>query len=201
MEIYLIRHGDCFESTIEHFSEERNTMNPSLTPKGVAQAHELSERLRGIPFDKIYCSDLDRAIQTAEIMQATVDAEIISSKSFREIDMGSIFTKSWKEYPELYDKWALHEEDIPYPNGENGSDVWGRCKEELDNIIALQHNRIAIVCHGGTIRSIVCGILNLPQQKRFYFGAPPENCSISIILYKEKNFYLHIFNDFSHISL
>lgn len=114
--------------------------------------------------------------------------------------MGVIYTSSWENYPQTYQKWVLHNEDIPYPNGENGMDVWMRCKNEIDSILESNYNRIAIVCHGGTIRSIICGILNIPQQKRFYYGFPIENCSISIILYKSNEFYLHTFNDYYHIA-
>jgi len=115
--------------------------------------------------------------------------------------MGDIYVKSWNEYPDLYTQWILHNEDIPYPNGENGKDVWNRCRTQLERLITMQKKKIAIVCHGGTIRSIICGVLDMPQHKRFYFGLPPENCSISIIKYneKDKKFYLHTFNNFFHI--
>ena len=199
MEIYLIRHGEAFPASSEYFCEEKQTMNPPLTPKGIEQARKLSSRLKEVKFDKIYVSDLDRAMQTANILTSVINAEIVISEQFREIDMGEIFKKSWSAFPELYAKWSLHEEDIPYPNGENGADVWHRCKQEIDNITALNYNRIAIVSHGGTIRSIVCGVLGIPQQKRFYFGMPPENASISIVYYKEE-FFLHTFNDYSHLT-
>ncbi|MDD3212140.1 MAG: histidine phosphatase family protein [Eubacteriales bacterium] len=199
MEIYLIRHGHCFNATEEYFSNIKQTMDPPLTPKGVEQANKLARRLKGITFDKIYCSDLDRAMQTAEIIRTTVKADIVASPSFREIDMGEIYRKSWDEFPDIYQNWVLHEADIPYPGGERGIDVWKRCKKKMDIITASHGNRVAIVCHGGTIRSIVCGILGIPQQKRFYFGSPTENCSISIIMQNEQNYCLHTFNDFSHL--
>ena len=55
--------------------------------------------------------------------------------------------------------------------------------------------------HGGTIRSMICGLLDIPQEKRFYLGLPPENCSITVLKYNEKDekFYLHIFNDYTHL--
>ena len=202
MEIYLIRHGDCFKDTVDYYCRDKQTMNPPLTSKGIDQAHRLADRLKNIPFDKIYCSDLDRAKQTAEIIQTKLNTEIIISVNFREIDFGDIHkeNKTWMDFPEIYRKWILHDEDIPYPNGENGADVWNRCKKEIDNIITLENKRIIIVCHGGTIRSIACGILNIPQHKRFFLGFPLENCSISIVQYKERNFYLHTFNDHFHIT-
>jgi len=199
MEIYLIRHGESMQSS-EYFCEAKQTINPPLTQKGIEQAHKLADRLKCVAFDRIYTSDLDRAIQTANILNASVNSDVIISKHFREIDMGEIHKKSWDDFPELYSEWILHEADIPYPNGENGADVWHRCKQKIDEIVSLNYKRIAIVCHGGTIRSMICGILNIPQHKRFCLGAPTENCSVSIIIYKEKDSVLHTFNDFVHIT-
>ena len=199
MQIYLIRHGECFNSAPEHFSSIKQTMDPPLTAKGIEQAQKLADRIKSICFDKIYTSDLCRAMDTANIINRN-NAEIIVTKNFREIDMGEVYTKSWDEFPEIYSKWLLHEEDIAYPNGENGNDVWQRCRKELDEIILSNFDRIAIVCHGGTIRSIISGLLNIPQQNRFYFGLPPMNCSISIIIREDSKYYLHTFNDHIHIT-
>ena len=201
MDIFLIRHGECYNSSIEHYDIDKKTMNPPLTEKGLMQAEKLAVRCKNFGFDLIVSSDLSRAIQTAEKMIALAPCELSISSDYREIDMGDVYTKSWNDYPDIYAQWVLHNEDIPYPNGENGEDVWNRCKGQIEKVIAAQHDKIAIVCHGGTIRSIVCGVLDIPQQKRFYLGLPPENCSISIIKHneKDKKFYLHTFNDFSHI--
>lgn len=56
-----------------------------------------------------------------------------------------------------------HKEDIAYPDGENGADVWKRCKQGIDDIISHKYERTAIVCHGGTIRSVICGLPDIPQ--------------------------------------
>jgi len=175
-------------------------MDPPLTPNGIKQANKLADRLKYIEFDRIYTSDLTRAVETSHIINKYPDANIVITKNFREIDMGEIFLKQWNEFPEIYSKWLLHEEDISYPNGENGFNVWTRCKKELDEIVLKNYKRIAIVCHGGIIRSILCGVLNIPQQNRFNFGIPPQNCSISILVYEPDKYYLHIFNDYSHIN-
>jgi len=200
MEVYLIRHGESMQPSLEYFCEKTQATNPPLTQNGIKQAHKLAQRLKHVAFDRIYASDLDRAMQTANILADPVDAGIEICKQFREIHMGELEKKSWDKFPALYSKWALHEEDIAYPNGENGADVWRRCKRKLDEIASMGYDRIAVVCHGGTIRSIICGILGIPQYKRFSFGAPLENCSVSVITYKEKSSVLHAFNDFSHIK-
>jgi broad specificity phosphatase PhoE len=199
MEIYLIRHGECAVSLPEYYDDQKKTMNPPLTEKGITQAGKLADRLSTIPFEVIYSSDLERAIKTAEIINAKVHADRVCTASFREIDMGDVGRKPWSEFPEIHAQWSLHKEDISYPNGENGNDVWLRCKKELESIIRSEYKRVAIICHGGTIRSITCGLLRIPQQRRFHLGMPPEHCSVSIIRLIKGEFYLHTFNDYSHI--
>lgn len=199
MQLYLFRHEDCAAPSIRHYDSEKRTMNPPLTALGIEQARKLSQRCRDLKFDVILTSDLCRAQQTAEILNESCQSTVIPNKAFREIDMGDIHTKSWEAFPDIYARWKLHEDDIPYPNGENGNAVWQRCKREIVPLIG-RYQRVAIVCHGGTIRSIICGLLNIPQQKRFCLGLPLENCSITIFQYNDEDekFYLHVFN--AHIT-
>lgn len=198
MEIYLIRHGECYSSSNTYYDTSKRTMDPPLTERGIQQAKELSLYVADVSFDKIYCSDLKRAIQTAEIMNSK-NTKIITEKCFREIDVGYLNQNSWDDYPDIYQRWKMHDEDIAYPGGENGEDVWKRCNEVFAKIEKENYNRIAIVCHGGTIRSILCGILGIAQEKRFYFGCPIENCSISKLQYIDNHFYIDTMNEYSHI--
>ncbi|MEA4833198.1 MAG: histidine phosphatase family protein [Oscillospiraceae bacterium] len=200
MDLYLIRHGESFRSLPEYYNYERQVMDPPLTEKGIEQAKLLSQRCKKLQLDVILTSDLSRAQQTANILSELCRSKVICDKALREIDMGDLYLKSWDLFPDTYSKWISHDEDIAYPNGENGEAVWQRCKIIIQPLIK-KYNKVAIVCHGGTIRSIICGLLNISQEKRFYLGLPPENCSISIIKYNEKDekYYLHVFNDHSHI--
>jgi broad specificity phosphatase PhoE len=200
MDIDLIRHGECFDSPAEYYDECLKTINPPLTEKGLAQAQSLAARLSGTAYDRIYASDLVRARQTAEILSQAVHCELIVTPWFREIDMGDILTKSWQAFQEIFQQWQKHEEDIPYPNGESGIEAWARYQVGLNAITAVDSRRVAIVCHGGTIRSIICGILAIPQQKRFAFGSPLANCSISTIRWENGVFSLHSFNDYATID-
>jgi broad specificity phosphatase PhoE len=56
-----------------------------LTERGLVQAKLLGERLAGIEFSKIYVSDLNRTIQTAEmILKYHSETEVIFEKRIRE---------------------------------------------------------------------------------------------------------------------
>ena len=61
--IYLIRHGQ----SVLNFSKRHSgwSMLP-LTEKGFEDARRAGEKLKDIPFDRIYSSPLIRAVQTAE---------------------------------------------------------------------------------------------------------------------------------------
>ena len=121
-----------------------------------------------------------------------------------EIDMGKCDTKGWEyvyfQYPNFKAEFQKHEIDVPYPQGECGEDVWNRAKKTIYEIINLGVDNAAIVTHGGTIRSIICGVLGIPQEKRFFLGLPLEHCSISLIKHQDERFYLHTFNDFAHLG-
>lgn len=203
MEIVLIRHGECHRSPTEVFDTERRMLNGPLTERGVEQANRLSDRCRSVRFDRIYSSDLIRAEQTARILATRQGCDVQIDPAFREINMGELYREPWEHYPEWLARWSKHEEDIAYPNGENGADVWNRCNASLSQIVRLPMERIAIVAHGGTIRCIVCGALGIPLQKRFYFGSPIEHCSISILLFNaaDQKFTLHALNDASHLTI
>ncbi|HHV09581.1 MAG TPA: histidine phosphatase family protein [Clostridiales bacterium] len=201
MEIYLIRHGASYECTPDQYDEDKGMTNPELTPKGREQAERLAVRLEKLGFDKIYSSDLKSAVQTTEIVNHALNTEVEFLAGFREIHMGEIYKKSWGEYPELFAKWSLFQEDIPYPGGENGADVWERCKKELDRITASDYGRIAIVTHQGTIEIMVCGMLNIPQEGRYCFGESLMHASVSVVQYMNKKYFLHTFNDYSHLNI
>lgn len=51
---------------------------------------------------------------------------------------------------------------------------------------------MAVVTHGGVIRSLLWGMLKIPFHKKLLFGTSLENTSITHIVYEKENngFYL-----------
>ena len=97
-------------------------------------------------------------------------------------------------------------EDIPNPGGESGQDVYNRAMPVIRRIIedAKENHckNIAIVSHGGLIRSVVAGVLEAPFAKKLCIGKDLENCSITEIDYDEEtgNFIVERVNDYAHIE-
>lgn len=203
MDILLIRHGESYHSSLENYNPEKCCPDPLLTDNGRRQAEQLAKKLVGKGIDAIYCSDLLRAVETANIINSYVKCSVFIDSALREINMGDIHLSSWDSFQDYYAEWKLHKDDMRYPGGECGQDVWERCSVSLNNIIRSNASRVAIITHGGTIRVIICGILGIPQAKRFYLGAPLECCSLSVIRYSEteNKYFLHSFNDNSILFL
>lgn len=197
MDILLIRHGESYHSSLYNYNPEKYCPDPALTDNGRRQAEQLAQKLTGKGIESIYCSDLIRAVETANIINSCTKCDVNIDNAFREINMGEIHLSSWDSFPDCFAEWKLHKDDMRYPGGECGQDVWERCSIALNAIARSKSSRVAIVSHGGTIRVIICGILGIPQTTRFQLGAPLECCSVSVIRYYEgeEKFFLHTFND------
>jgi probable phosphoglycerate mutase len=198
MNVYLIRHGEKQEN-------EKNHSALGLTPKGFKQADLLGQRLVKYNIEKIYSSDMIRAIQTADAINKYLKVEVIIKHDLREIDMGEC-QDGWNDmkerYPDFMEQFSSHLMDVPYPGGESGKDVWLRSINVINEIINTSLNHVAVVAHGGTIRCLISGLLGLGQEKRFFLGAPFENCSISVVKYNKNDchFYVHTINDYAHLE-
>lgn len=199
MEIWLIRHGDTLKSTKDHYNFEKKAPNPPLTELGVRQAQALAKRLERESFDRIISSDLDRAVETALPIMEKRSLVLEQSPFLREMDFGDMCCNSWSNFPEYHEQFKQHVEDLPYPNGENGQDVWERCSQLLDTLDYEADEKVAIICHGGVIRVLVCGLLGLPQNFRYHFGRPVYHCSITRLRFFKGKATLHTLNDHGHI--
>ena len=63
MKLYMVRHGQS-ETNLSRCFTGWSQVN--LTEQGIADAKRAGEYLKGISFDRIYSSDLIRAVQTAQ---------------------------------------------------------------------------------------------------------------------------------------
>ena len=146
--------------------------DPPLNETGRAQARELAGQLRATPFDAVYSSDLQRAHETAEILAAPHGVPVTVDSGLREIDVGS-----WS---------GLTREEIRtrYPNGERPDgethDQHAARTRAAVTRIARDHpgERILVVGHGGTIRSIHDVISDLPYH-------PVPNCHVLEVHFRD----------------
>jgi probable phosphoglycerate mutase len=182
-----------------------------LAEEGKRQAELVAKRLEFYGIEKLYCSHLIRAKETAEIIGEELGLEPNVEENFREISFGDMEGLDGAQLKEKFGDFLevrkKAKEDIPNPGGESGEDVFNRAMPVIRRIIeeAKIDNKknIAIVSHGGLIRSVVAGVLEAPFAKKLCIGKDLENCSITEIDYDEEtgNFIVERVNDYAHIEV
>ena len=196
MRLWLVRHGEKDEYI-------GDVSKVKLTEKGHRQANLLGRRLKNENIDMIFSSTMCRARQTANEINKYLNVKIEYRDELKEFDFGDFDKNGWEHCPDFsnfINSLMVQDNDIPYPNGECGADVWLRASRVLDEIMRLDYRNVVLSTHGGTIRSIICGALGLPQVKRLLFGSPLEHCSITRLKYFENKYFLEVFNDYNHLG-
>ncbi|MBR4919954.1 MAG: histidine phosphatase family protein [Prevotella sp.] len=84
--IYLVRHGETVDNARQIMQGQTQG---TLNEKGREQARQVAERLRGEPIDVVVASDLQRAIETAEIIAQPHGLPVVTMSLLRERDWGS----------------------------------------------------------------------------------------------------------------
>lgn len=143
--LYLVRHGET-EDNIRQIMQGQTQGN--LTEHGREQAHQVAERLASKPIDAIVSSDLQRAIQTAEIIAEPHRLPINQTTLLRERDWGG-FTGRF--IPDLKDEvWP---EDI-----ESLDCLLERAQRFLDYITINYVNQTVIAVGHGIINKAVLAV-------------------------------------------
>ena len=114
-----------------------------LSELGIKQAKELGKLVSDKHFDVVFCSDLKRAVDSAELVFSD-KYQIIKDERLREVNYGDLTRKPASEF-----KYRMVDYiDNPFPNGERYKDVERRI---VDFLKFLKKNydgkHIAIVAH------------------------------------------------------
>ncbi len=90
MKIYFVRHGRTLWNLEGRFQGASG--DSPLLPESIDILNQLGQYLKEIPFDKIYSSDLPRAIKSAEIIQSQLQAPctLKSIPDLREWQLGKL---------------------------------------------------------------------------------------------------------------
>ena len=198
MKIFLIRHGrQCSKLC---------NVDVDLSEEGYRQASLLGERLFHENIQVVYSSNLLRAVETAQAANLYWNVEHIIRPELREISFGhmegmddrDIAVKYW----DFKAQQALMEEDLPYPGGECAGDVVRRARPVFREMTESGYERVAVVTHGGVIRSMTAHYLGIPMNKWRILGKSLENCSITELNWDGASgrFTLERFNDYAHLE-
>ena len=65
MKLWLVRHGETEANVAGLYSGHAPT---ALTERGIRQAQTLGQRLHAVPFERVFCSELERTQRTANLL-------------------------------------------------------------------------------------------------------------------------------------
>ena len=193
MKIVIVRHGQTRgnilnEQGISLFTGTLNNQDTDLTEKGIEDAKKLANNEIIKSIQKVYCSDLNRAIDTAKLAKPGYELNI--DKRLRERSLGD-FEGNYPEdliKNEEYKKYFTDNEYKKFrtdfiqkaPNGENYTDIIKRTKIFLDSLNMEEDITIGIFSHMHCIRCLMYNLLKFTQKERI-FNLKIKNCEPYVI--------------------
>lgn len=167
--LLLIRHaqpdaaaqGRCYGS-----------LDVGLSERGARLARHIARVLDGIHLAAVYTSPRSRAMLTAAQLSAVNELTPTTVNALREIDFGAFEGRRYEdiatEYPDLYAAWMSQPTSVRFPGGESFTDLQARVLAAVATIRRRHTNEIvAIVSHGGVIRTVLADALEMPQEAIF----------------------------------
>jgi probable phosphoglycerate mutase len=158
--ILLARHGETDDN--REPIRIQGWLDTPLNDTGRAQAADLARRVADKGIRAIWCSHLSRARETAEIVARALGApEPVVDTRLAEGNRGDLEGRLWRdvaeEDPELYAAWRRAGEGFRFPGGESLREQLERTRAALADVRAAGVLPALVVCHGGNIRTVLCG--------------------------------------------
>lgn len=203
--LYIVRHGETEWNKIGRY---QGITNVPLNENGIAQAKACGNALKDVHFDRILSSDLSRALVTAETIRGNRQLEIKTDERLREINFGDweklLFTEIEERWPGLINQMYRRPDIVKVPNGESFQEVQDRAWSAVSDFLNENNEdeTILITCHGGTIRTILCKLLDISISHCWNFSQ--GNTAINRVFYngmgESDHNILNLLNDTAHVD-
>lgn len=159
-------------------SEEEDYKKVQTLQEQIKEAKDLRNSIYIKQIEKIYSSDLKRALQTAKLSTKRLD--IIIDKRLRERSLGDFngkYVKQLKEkYPDYFDNGKLknfsNDFIVKAPNGENNTEVMERARDFINTIDLNENTTIGIFSHGRFLGCFIALLMNLEKEETLKLKIP-----------------------------
>jgi broad specificity phosphatase PhoE len=196
--ITWIRHG---ESQWNAQSRWQGHSESPLSQRGQEQAGKLGRRLARARygFDKVFSSDLGRALETAQL--ALPKAQVTVDPRLREINFGVFEGKCLEQLDpsmreELSGWWRSPYLKALTGGGESMADLRARVEAWRAELAELSN--IAVFTHGGVIRDALWRETTAPTDGQWSFLI--DNTSLTVIAYSDRRNLIMRVNDCAHLE-
>jgi alpha-ribazole phosphatase len=186
--IYLIRHGETEGAETKRY---KGHLDVPLSENGIRQMERVAEYLVGATLcgcpgqthgsaptktgrllSSVYCSDLSRAVKSAELIAGPHGLRPVIMPELRERNFGiwegMTFDEIREKHPDEFNAWASNPLQHSPMGGESTIEVRDRAVRAFSKIIEKHEGQnIAIVAHGGINRIMLCELLGIPLENIF----------------------------------
>jgi probable phosphoglycerate mutase len=159
----LIRHA---QTVMNLAGKIQGQLDSPLTNEGILMARKWGKSLTRYKWDLILSSDLGRAVETAQLINESINVPLIVLPDLREQSWGRwsglTLDEIYRTDKAYLDEWDF-ENDWNYepPDGESRLEVIYRAQSILRHYDDKnKYNRILVVTHAGVMRFIFLKLLN-----------------------------------------
>ncbi len=191
MELLFVRHGES-QGNVE--GRIQGHLDSPLTDRGRTQAAAAADwlRSRGTSFDRVYCSPLRRAADTAGVLTERLGAAPAEPVTdLREVHCGDLqgMTRDEivKRYPDFMQRDITGLGDFAAYGGESYDAVQTRVAKVrgmLEERHRAANQRVLIVAHGGINFQIVKALICLPVPRVGILRM--SNCSMTQVVMRDR---------------
>src|SRR5271166_4124470 len=189
--IYLARHGETAWSLS---GQHTGLTDLPLTERGERNALRLGERLKGLKFERVFSSPLQRALRTCELAGFGAVAEI--DRNLLEWNYGQCEGLLSSEIHAQRPDWRLFRDGCP--GGESPADVGARADRVLARLRSLTGN-VLLFSSGHFLRILGARWIGLPPLGGQCFLL--STASLSCLAYEhESDPVFRLWNDAHHVD-
>ena len=196
--LLLVRHG---KTEWNETGRYQGRSDIGLSGVGIQEAGALRQRLAGEKIDAIYCSDMKRAVETAQVIASGRNIEPVACEELREIDFGAYEGLTFEEVMQRYpgtNWWTAQNAEARLPQGESINQLASR----VDRFVARLREHadaetVLVVAHGGALRALICLLLGIGLEHWWQIGM--DSASLTVIGIYPERAVLHTLNDVCHL--
>ena len=177
--LVLLRHGESQWNLENRFT---GWVDVPLSAKGVEEAKQAGEKLRGVTFDRAFSSVLARANETLRIVLEALgqtNIPIEKDKALNERMYGDLQglnkAETAKKYGDAQVKIWRRSYDVKPPGGESLKDTAERALPYYEKMVQphlVKGETIIIAAHGNSLRALVMELDQLSKEEVLELNIP-----------------------------
>ena len=186
MKLFLIRHGESVANAEGVYTGQSDV---PLTAKGRAQAAAITPILAAVDFDRVYSSDLSRAVDTQRLALPGREGEC--SPLLREYDLGTLAGQNIEEMLRRHGNDFEEKGDYTPFGGENTDMVRARVEAFLSRLESEPCENVAVFAHGGVAAVMLGAVLRVSVSES---ALTCRNCAIHVFEHNGSRWRLFAWN-------